>query len=352
MSRSAARFIQSAKRMSPGSPRRVSDTELAHFEGSLPHSWFARPGFAHHVPAIQRYCTLRDLLQISRLIPPSAGRWVGVRKVDHLDALWLSKTAERFVALLAMVVHDVEQRNSGRVLHPRLAVVFAHASEFLNLRQAPYAQLERLRSNPQATTELLSEVLPEIRRTLDSRSHIVRELRYDEQQAQQLARLKDSFKAVAKSYPGAVVLRIEVFAGSDPADRLARDWAARQLDRAFRRWKLQIKHKFVDGLVSFESRLQWDESHSLGRHAVVVLNGPPVSSVLDLQAELGRMWMEIVGSAGGVLPCKTPQTAIYCRGRQLGANGDSLVAELSDAALYLVKGGGLIEPKAPSQSIR
>lgn len=338
--------------MSPGSPRRVSDTELVHFEGALPHSWFARPGYAHHVPAIQRYCTLRDLLQIARFIPSSAERWVGVRKVDHLDKLWLSKTAERFVALLAMVVHDIEQQNSGRVLHPRLGVVFSHASGFLNLRQAPYAQLQRLQRNPRATNELLSQVLPEIRRTLDSRSHIVRELRYDDQQSQQLARLKDSLKAVAKSYPGAVVLRVEVFRGSDPADRLSRDWAARQLDRAFRRWKLQIERKFVAGLVGFESRLQWDENHRLGRHAMVVLNGPPVSSISDLQAELGHMWMEIVGSAGGVVPCKTPQTAIYCRGRQLGANGDSLVAELNDAALYLVKGGGLIEPKTSSQSFR
>ncbi len=324
--------------------RRVSNAELAGYEGALPPYYFVNPGSAHHTVQIQRHLALRELMKLASRIPARTEDWARVGKVLHLDKLWLSKDARQLVDLLCAVSADIAQGENGRKLHPRLNVLFTHARQMLNLRQTSAALLMQMEVDPWGTTEVLGRMLPSIHRILRGRSHLVRELKHEAEQSEKLSRLRASFGALAKRYPTAIVLRLEVFRVPDPADRVAGMRATHELVRLAELWKRHVDEMLEGKLVGFESCLQLGSGGELGAHAMLVIDGQRPETFFDLEDAVGALWRKVAGERAPVISCKSPMIGVYCRGRRLGAPGDSLSAELSDAALYFAKGGGHVWP--------
>ncbi|WP_295529190.1 hypothetical protein [uncultured Pseudacidovorax sp.] len=341
-------------------PLKSTDNVLAAYEGALPTSLFAAPtemaqALVPLSPDLNRHLALEELGKLAKRIPQHTEAWARVRQVaaaPHLLTLWLSKDAERFLELLAVLAADVVKHTLTTSIHPRLRVIFAEAATVLHLSHSPERLLDDLRRDPWGGLGKLDDLLALLRRGLHSRAQIERELQHERREAGKFARLRVGLSEIARAHPEAVVLRVELYRDIDVTDLVYPGPAARAAAQRHSRWLQQVRATFGSNLVHVHQAQQRGDMGDAGTHVMLIVKGQAQSAIGSLQDQLLALWKTTAGHGARGIACKGPGFRIYCRGRQWPTDGDSLKAELADAALYFFYCGGPVSPSLPKPAKR
>jgi len=304
---------------------------------------------------MSKYFALQELLKLTNRLPHQVESWAKVRQMrepPHFDALWLAKDAERLLYLVAALAPEIVGHTRTLQMHPRVKVLFAKVADALDLRHSSATLLDRLKCEPWDALAKLDALLSKLRKALFSRPQIERELLYEQHQAKQLAELRRTFRAILQQDGNVVVLRVELYRTGDITDLAYPAAAVQAATRRHGNWLKQVKKAFGLDLVHVQETRQVGSIGETGIHVMLIVKSRPQKAVDRLHDEVLGLWAASAGVGAYGVACKSPDLGIYCRGRRWHAEGDSLKAELDDAALYFVYGSGCLGRMPATPCIR
>lgn len=298
---------------------------------------------------LQTYDCLRSLKNSLAHLPDHPGElvFVGPPVGKHGEERlgWRLPLVGIFDALWALG-WDVVHGSGVCRFHPRLEAAFHVASgTIMPERYSPHP-LGPWAYSAREGKALVDSFLKPLRRCLIGKAHYAKEAAHERRQDLEHKRLLSVFKNIEREHPDAMVLRVELFQSADAAVR----YVVRQEDPdaapLITQWQQEVKQSFGRQLVHMEICLQWGDWGDVGYHALVVVAGESACTVLEHHERLMDLWRKKVCLTGRAVALKGPSCRLLCRGRPAGAEGDSLDAELSDAALFFAKGHNLIRLSA------
>ncbi|WP_295537863.1 hypothetical protein, partial [uncultured Pseudacidovorax sp.] len=223
---------------------------------------------------------------------------------------------------------------------PRLSAVFKHMSPFMGVQMRHDQVQHVLQAHPWRWAEMLYKQFTPLIKLMRCRSQVEREVKHELKMQEKLRKLKARLLGLAKKYPDAVVLRLELYAPCPAHVEHGEAATAQAMASLARTWNRKLSDELDVRVIRAEMCPQQDGQLNVGIHAMVIVAKQPKDASIRLHEKAGELWKKEAGAGSSYVICKGANLRVRYRGRLLNAEGDSLQSELTDAAAYFIYGGG------------
>lgn len=308
-------------------------------EAALPYMAFS--GWLADPVAQRRLSCLRACASISNLathIPADPKRWIKPAPAAAGGGLVL---VEDLQVLLQAVVVVCAARAAGQTDHlvdPRVKEVIK-VSETM-LKPGPVAEdfYARLDDDQAAAMDLIRDWLQALRKVMLRPSLVEKAAEQRLKTSKDLRSRSASLATLARQHPGGRVLRFELYCRGQSADDAL---------KRFRAWESRVRRLLRSKLLLMMTcPQQGQHDGECGHHVMLVIAASSMQRRLEVESAVREAWWEIAGAGAFLVPCKGLGLALRYRGRRELVDGDTLHAELMDAAVYFAQGQSIMAPIA------